>query len=255
MGVVLAMHFMTDGARHLAPRPRPSPRGVKAGLEQPRQRDERGEEQAGEGQVQRELDGRDRDHAGLEPRRDHDPADKALQRKEQAHAEDDGAEPQAHHPPQRDKQEAAEHQHADEAAELPVAPFPPIDELEFRKAHALVEELILRNLPVFLEFAEPVGVIERRDRACYRTPLGDRQARSGQARGPAHDDHDEDEHDQRHQPGAHQSPVPVMGDQRCARAGCGQAGRRENRVGKAHGGSIRNATVSGMGLTRRATDT
>jgi len=49
--------------------------------------------------------------------------------------------------------ETAEHDEPNEAPKLAMAPFPPINELEIAKAHAFVEELVLRAGLVEREFA------------------------------------------------------------------------------------------------------
>jgi hypothetical protein len=82
---------------------------------------------------------------------------------------------------------------ADEAPQLPVGPFPPEDELELIKAHALVDELVLRDLAVLVEFLQPFRLAERRDGAVDRFPFGDGEARLGQPRRTAHHHHRQDQ--------------------------------------------------------------
>jgi hypothetical protein len=99
--------------------------------------------------------------------------------------------------------EAQERDHEgqpDHPPEQPVAPFPPVDHLELGEAHAGVDEAVLRDLPVFLELRQPLRLVQRRQRAEHRLPLGDRQAGLGEPRGAA-DDHDGD-----HQGGDREQP-------------------------------------------------
>ena len=65
---------------------------------------------------------------------------------------------------------------ADQPAPQPVHVFPQKDRLEVGEAHAGVHQLVLRDLPVFLEFGLPGGLGERRQDAGDRLPFGDRQA-------------------------------------------------------------------------------
>jgi hypothetical protein len=109
-----------------------------------------------------------------EPAHHHVPAERALQ---PAQHEDAG---QAREHAFRDRPEDQEHREwneegdADEPAQESVRPFPPVDHLEFRKAHAAIDDLIFGDLPVFLEGLMPIRLAERRDGAEQRLPLGDR---------------------------------------------------------------------------------
>jgi hypothetical protein len=77
---------------------------------------------------------------------------------------------------QPEEHQRYEERDADEAAQEAVPPFPPIDELEVFQAHALVDELVFRNLPVLLQRFLPVGFVERRNGPQNGLPFGDRQA-------------------------------------------------------------------------------
>ena len=89
---------------------------------------------------------------------------------------------------------------ADETAEQPVPPFPPIDLLELRQRHPLVERGVLGDLLVEVEFALPVGLAQRRERARHRLPFGDRKPRLGKPGQPADNHHHEDERGHAEQP-------------------------------------------------------
>ena len=146
---------------------------------------------------------------------DHPPADGALQAAEREQAE------QARHQPALDpaggpeQDERYKEDDADQAPEQAVAPFPPEDLLELVDRHALVDDLVLRNLLVFGEFFLPLDVADRRNHTMDRLPLGDRETRAGQARGAADDDHGDDHHDDGAEPDADQRavalPVPHRG--------------------------------------------
>ena len=64
----------------------------------------------------------------------------------------------------------------DEPAEEAVPPFPPVNGLELIKAHALVDQLVLWNLPVLVEFLFPDFSRQRRDCAGHRLPFGNGEA-------------------------------------------------------------------------------
>ncbi len=75
-------------------------------------------------------------------------------------------------------------------------PLPPVDELELVQAHALVDELVLRDLLVLGEGVVPIRLGEWRNDAEQRLPLGDRQAGIREPSRAADDDHGE--HESRH---------------------------------------------------------
>ena len=89
--------------------------------------------------------------------------------------------------------------------------FPPEDDLEGLEAHALIDELVLGDLPVFLEGILPVGVGEGRNDAHDRPPFGDGEARVGEPRGAADDDQREDERGDTIKPPAH-GALGVIGE-------------------------------------------
>ena len=133
----------------------------------------------------------------------HVPADEALQPAER----EDPDQPRQ----QRARNPAGGQQHeerhekgeADQAAEEAVRPLPPEDALERAKAHALVDLLVLRDLPILVEGILPVGLRQRRHDADDRLPFGDRQAGAGQARRAADADQQEDQRGHRQQPDPH----------------------------------------------------
>ena len=57
--------------------------------------------------------------------------------------------------PEPEPHQRQEEHEPDEAAELPMAPFPSVDELELGERHALVQQLVLGNLLIFLELRQP----------------------------------------------------------------------------------------------------
>ena len=165
--------------------------------------DERREEERRERQMEREPDRRDRRHAGLEARRDHDPADDALRAKEQAHAGEDDRGPKRNAAPADEPEEAGDVDEADEAPELAMRPLPPINRLERVEAHAAVQQIVLRAFLVALELRLPCVGVERRDGAGHEIPLGDREAGLRQPRRAADEHHGEREQDQEQEPAPH----------------------------------------------------
>ena len=197
-------------------------RGVEP---RPHPDDER-EDDAGERQMQGELDRRHRHHALLQAGMDHDPADRALK---PAKSADGGELPEqraAHCSLPGEPEQRQEPGDADEAPELAVAPLPPVDELEFGEAHAPIEELVLWDLTVFLELGQPARFRQRRDRAHQGPPLGDGEAGIGQPRRAAHQHHREDE-------ASHPREPEADGGQ----AGGGRAGARIEK-GRGHMGHV-----------------
>src|SRR3546814_286523 len=71
--------------------------------------------------------------------------------------------------------------------------FPEENELEIRHRHIAVDCLILGRLLVEIELMLPISLVERRNDARDRVPTRNRQARFGQARNAAHDDHEKNE--------------------------------------------------------------
>ena len=135
-----------------------------------------------------------------EARRDHPPADRALQR---AEGEDHPQPPfqlSAQRAAPQEVQERQQIDRADHAPEQAVAPFPPEDGLELRKAHAGVEFAVLRDGLVALERLRPLRLVERRQRAGNRLPLDDRQSGFRQPRGAADQHHDRDQRGDHDQP-------------------------------------------------------
>jgi hypothetical protein len=96
-----------------------------------------------------------------------------------------------------------EEDHPDQPPQQPVRPLPEEDEFELVQRHAGVDLGVLRNLPVFAERLHPVRLVQRRDRAHDRLPFRDRQARTRQARDPAHHHHQEDQRRRGEQPDGH----------------------------------------------------
>jgi hypothetical protein len=95
--------------------------------------------------------------------------------------------------PEQEEQEWHQEGDADQAPEVAVAPLPPEYVLELVKRHALVQDLVLRDLAVGVEFLHPLGVGKRWQRAVDRFPFGDRQARSREPREAADNHHQRDE--------------------------------------------------------------
>ena len=89
---------------------------------------------------------------------------------------------------------------ADQPAEKAMRPFPPIDGLELVEAHAALELGIFGDLLIGLEGLLPVGLGERRHGAHDRLPLGDGEARIGEPRGAADQDHGDDQSRDRAEP-------------------------------------------------------
>ena len=87
-------------------------------------------------------------------------------------------------------------------------PFPPIDGLELFQAHAALDLGIFRNLLIGLESVRPVGIAERGNGAHDRLPLGDGQARIGEPRRAADQDHGDDESRDRGKPDAQRPELP-----------------------------------------------
>ena len=128
------------------------------------------------GQMQHQLDRRDRNHALFEPGRHHDPADHRLhpaQRPNTKHAQ--CAPPPERTKPERRHKTRCKHQ-PDQAAQLPVRPFPPENRLELAKAHPLVQQFILRDRLIFRERVRPILRRQRRNSPHNRPPFRDRQA-------------------------------------------------------------------------------
>ena len=88
----------------------------------------------------------------------------------------------------------------DQPPELTVDPFPEIDELEVIEAHALVYQLIFRDLAIFFELGLPCRIAERRNGASDGFPLRDGKPGFGQPRDAADNDHQEDEQGDGKQP-------------------------------------------------------
>ncbi len=82
---------------------------------------------------------------------------------------------------------------ADNPSQKAMAPFPPVDRLKLGKRHAVVHDVILRDLLILLEGREPIGVAQRRNGAEQRLPFRDRKAALGQTRRTADHDHRDDE--------------------------------------------------------------
>ena len=121
--------------------------------------------------------------------RDHIPADEALQaaQKQKTHA------PKLHasvkpalHP---ENEEGNGESKTDQTAKKAVPPLPPIDELEFFKAHAAIDELVFGDLPVFFEFDLPLRFGERRKYPGDKLPLDDGKAGIRKTGRTANQDH------------------------------------------------------------------
>ena len=151
-----------------------------------------------------------------EAARDHPPADRALDADQQENRDEAGlialgdrlADPE---PGQR-----KQHRKPDHPAEQAVDIFPEIDVLELGHAHAAIDLLIFRDLPIALELGEPLRLVQRRERSADRLPFRDRQAAFGQPGDPADHHHHED------QPGDREQPV-------------GDGGRASERTGNLGG--------------------
>ena len=99
--------------------------------------------------------GGDVDHLARQPRRDHPPADRALNPAEDPEPQKPGGPAPGDPFHQGEPHEAREPDQADETAKLAMAPFPPVDDLELGQRHVRVHKLKLGNGLVFLEFAVP----------------------------------------------------------------------------------------------------
>ena len=167
--------------------------------------DQQGKNHRGKGEVQHQAHRFHSRHARLETGCDHEPADKGLQSAQDTQAQQSQSAAATDMPAHIKPDIAKRKDHADKAAQLPVAPFPPVNAFEFGQLHLGIEQGILRNGFVFFEFRQPVLLIERRQRAEHRLPFGNRQSRSGHARGTAHDHHGKDKTRQQKQPQADQA--------------------------------------------------
>ncbi len=135
-----------------------------------------------------------------EARRDHPPADRALQCSKGEDQPQPPLQLSAQRAAPQEVQERQKIDRADHAPEQAVAPFPPEDGLELRKAHAGVEFAVLRDGLVAFERLHPLRLVERRQRAGNRLPFDDRQSGFGEPRGAA------DQHHDRNQRGDHDQP-------------------------------------------------
>ncbi len=123
----------------------------------------------------------------------HVPAHRALQSAEDEDAEELPRVTGRNLAARGEPDERREKHETDQTAEEPVDVLPPEDALELGDRHRVIGQLVLRRLLVLLERLLPICVGERRNRADDRLPLDDRQARSGQTRDTADDDHREHE--------------------------------------------------------------
>ncbi len=163
--------------------------------------DQRDIDRAGQEEMCRQPILRDLDAIG-EARRDHPPADDALQRTESENEPKPRAQIPRHPPAPEEPQEGQQISGADHAPKQPMRPFPPINRLELGKAHAAVEFAILRNCPIFFERRLPRVFGQRRHHTHQRLPLGDRKAGFGEPRRAA------DQHHRQHQSGNGIKPQP-----------------------------------------------
>src|SRR5690606_4044744 len=72
--------------------------------------------------------------------------------------------------PEEEKRQGEDNAHA--ARQKSVRPFPPENHLELVKAHAAIDLLVFRYLPVLVEFLLPLSGIERRDHTMNGLPFG-----------------------------------------------------------------------------------
>ena len=100
---------------------------------------------------------------------------------------------------EEDNKRNEKHQ-ADNASKKAMPPLPPINEFELGQAHAEIDQLIFRDLLIFLELGQPISLRERRQRTAYRRPFGNRQAAIGQPREAT------DQHHQHHKTGNRKQP-------------------------------------------------
>ena len=141
----------------------------------------------------------DRDAVG-EAALDHVPAERALREAEQKNPGKRQYQPARHLPPD---QETDQRQRIDETDQPPPQPMhvlPQKDRFELAEAHPGIEQLVLRDLLVFLEFGRPGGLRQRRHDAGDRLPFGDRQPGQGQPRDAADHDHQENHRAAEQQP-------------------------------------------------------
>ncbi len=139
--------------------------------------------------------GRHRDPAG-EAAGHHPPADHALQaaQREQQPAAPDQAAGNASGGQERHEREGEGQPH--QPPQHAMAPLPPVDGLEATQSHARVDQLVLRDALVLLEFLGPGLVGQRWNGPGDRLPFGDRQAGIGETRRPP--DHHHGEHQRGH---------------------------------------------------------
>ena len=119
---------------------------------------------------------------------------------------------------------------ADQPTEQTVRPFPKEDELKRAETHALVDQLIFRNLAIFIKGLLPILICQRRQGPGHGFPFGDGQARFGQAGDATDHHHEEDKTGNRIQP---------IGNRIWAGQGLGHAGRigMQRHIAKPHLGS------------------
>ncbi len=128
-----------------------------------------------------------------EPALHHVPAERALEASEHEQAEKPRQQRARDVAGDQKAEERHEEGKADEAAEEAMRPFPPEDGLELIEAHAALDLSVFGDLLIGGEGLLPVGLAERRDRSHDRLPFGDGEARIGEPRRPADQDHGDDE--------------------------------------------------------------
>src|SRR5690606_7899292 len=107
---------------------------------------------------------------------DHIPAENSLRAAKQKKRAEPERSPAGESAARPEPEERYEKHEADRPAEKAMRPLPPVNRLEAFQAHPLVDELVLRDLTIFLEGHLPVRFGQWRDGAQNGLPLGDRQA-------------------------------------------------------------------------------
>jgi hypothetical protein len=92
--------------------------------------DEAGQDEAGDRQMQGELDRGDGGHAGLQPGGHHDPSHGGLETAQGPDGQEGQGQPPPDDPSGPEPDQGQEEDEAEQAAELPVPPFPAVDDLE-----------------------------------------------------------------------------------------------------------------------------
>jgi hypothetical protein len=160
-----------------------------------------------------------------QPRCDHPPADRALQRTKRKDQPQPPFELWLDPAAQLKKHERQQKGRPDQPPEEPVRPLPPIDPPEFVERHAFVDEFIFRGGFVFIELDLPRLLAHGRQHTRDWTPFDDGKPRVREARGTPDHHHQNEQSGNRPKPDPDRAPMRA----RCRGLGRGRRGFRFSR--------------------------